>query len=306
MVEIMLSVPAYLDRIGFAGVSAPSAETLRALHRAHMLAVPFENLDIHLGRPIVCDEAGFIHKIVNERRGGFCYELNGAFAALLRALGFQVTLLSARVARADGSTNGPEFDHLTLRVDLPEHQSDNSWTDASRSEAPWLADVGFGDSFVEPLRLEPDLEQAQTGRIYRLVEVEGVFYLEAKADSAAAGRGEGDDQWKRQYSFTQQPRQLSEFAGMCHYHQTSPESHFTRHRICSLATPHGRITLSDLKLIETRDGRREERDLSGEEQWSATLRDLFRVELPELALTLSSLRQRTSQIVGLGGIGLDP
>src|ERR1035438_109494 len=123
----MLYVSAYLERISYLGQVDPSAETLRGLHLAHMLAVPFENLDIHLGRPIVCDEARFLHKIINARRGGFCYELNGAFAALWCALGFNVTLLSARVAGSDGSAS-PEFDHLTLRVDLHEDE-------------PWLADV---------------------------------------------------------------------------------------------------------------------------------------------------------------------
>jgi N-hydroxyarylamine O-acetyltransferase len=202
----MLNVSAYLHRINCAGPAVPTAETLREIHRAHLFAVPFENLDIHLGRKIVCDEAGFLHKIVNERRGGFCYELNGAFAALLRALGFRVTMLSARVARSDGG-DSPEFDHLTLSVDLDE---------------PWLVDVGFGDSFLEPLRLKAMVEQPQIGRTYRLKEVEGVFGLEVMAD----------DKWKREYSFTLQPRQLSEFAYMCHYHQTSPESHFTSKRIC--------------------------------------------------------------------------
>jgi N-hydroxyarylamine O-acetyltransferase len=98
-------------------VDPPSIDLLRALHRAHLFTVPFENLDISQGREILCDETSILHKIVNEHRGGFCYELNGAFAALLRALGFRVTLVSARVAREDGS-HGPEFDHLTLRVDL--------------------------------------------------------------------------------------------------------------------------------------------------------------------------------------------
>jgi N-hydroxyarylamine O-acetyltransferase len=216
--------------------------------------VPFENLDIHLGRKIVCDEDDFLHKIVNERRGGFCYELNGAFASLLRGLGFQVTLLSARVARSDGG-DSPEYDHLTLRVDLDE---------------PWLVDVDFGDSFLEPLRLKATVEQPQIGRMYRLREVEGVFGLEVMAD----------DKWRREYSFTLQPRQLSEFAAMCHYHQTSPESHFTRKRICSRPTPEGRITLSDKTLIETRNGVRQERVLSGEAEWRAKLHELFGVTLP--------------------------
>jgi len=87
----MLNIPAYLERIACAGPVVPTTEVLRDLHRAHMLSVPFENLDIALGRKIVCDEEAFIRKIVERRRGGFCYELNGAFAGLLRAIGFKVT-----------------------------------------------------------------------------------------------------------------------------------------------------------------------------------------------------------------------
>jgi N-hydroxyarylamine O-acetyltransferase len=250
----MLNVPAYLERIRYAGPTSPTPETLQAIHRAHMFTVPFENLDIYLGRTIVCDEARFSRKIVSERRGGFCYELNGAFAALLRALGFQVSLLSARVPCADGS-DGPEFDHLTLRVDL---------------DQPWLADVGFGDGFLEPLHLNSGVEQPQIGRIYRLTDAEGVFRLEVMTD----------DKWKKEYSFTLQPRQLSDFAAMCHHHQTSPDSHFTRNRICSRATAEGRVTLSNDKLIKTRHGIREERVLSGDEERRAILHELFGVTLP--------------------------
>jgi N-hydroxyarylamine O-acetyltransferase len=247
-----MDVAAYLDRIGYYGPLTPNAEVLRKLHRAHMFTVPFENLDIHIGREIVCDEERFIRKIVGERRGGFCYELNGAFAALLRTLGFQVTLLSARVPHADGS-DGPEFDHLALRVDLDE---------------PWLADVGFGESFLEPLRLQSGLEQEQIGRVYRLNSDGGTLDCELKTEGG----------WKKQYSFTLQPRQLSDFADMCHYQQTSPESSFTRKRVCSRATPEGRITLSDGRLIETRNGVRQERVLSDDE-WRGCLRDLFGVFL---------------------------
>jgi N-hydroxyarylamine O-acetyltransferase len=255
----------YLQRVKYVGEVQPKEATLRALHRAHLFAVPFENLDISRGRKIVCDEARFLDKIVNQHRGGFCYELNGAFAALLRVLGFRVTLLSARVAGDDG-TRGPEFDHLALRVDLDE---------------PWLADVGFGECFLEPLRLNSRTEQQQDGRMYRVATVpseEGVLGVEALAEG----------KWKRQYTFTLQPRELSEFAGMCHYHQTSPESHFTRQQICSLATPGGRITLSGTlsdnlsgkKLIEQRGGSRQERLLTGDEEWRATLRERFGIVLP--------------------------
>src|ERR1022692_1281757 len=166
----MLYVSAYLERISYLGQVDPSAETLRGLHLAHMLAVPFENLDIHIGRPIVCDEDRFLHKIINERRGGFCYELNGAFSALLRALGFQVTLLSARVAGADGDTDGPDFDHLTLRVDLP-----GSTNHGLTAEVPWLADVGFGEGLLETLQMEARVfihsATARTLRLCRQVPV---------------------------------------------------------------------------------------------------------------------------------------
>jgi N-hydroxyarylamine O-acetyltransferase len=235
-------------------IDRPSVDLLRFLHRAHLFTVPFENLDIDLGRQISCDEDRILRKIVNEHRGGFCYELNGAFAALLRTLGFRVTLLSGRVAREDGSY-GPEFDHLTLCVDLKE---------------PWLADVGFGEGFLEPLRLDLGMEQAQSGRVYRLTRIDDGLVLEVMAE----GR------WKKEYAFTLHPRELSDFAGMCHYHQTSPESHFTRQRICSLATPEGRVTLSDEKLIETRGSSRQERLLSGDQEWRIKLRELFGVVLP--------------------------
>ncbi len=268
-----MDVQAYLRRIDCQGaltpgldipsIDPPSIGLLRSLHRAHLFTVPFENLDIGLGREIVCDESRILNKIVNQHRGGFCYELNGAFAALLRALRFQVTLLSARVARQDGSY-GPEFDHLTLRVDL---------------EEPWLADVGFGECFLEPLRLDSRMEQAQNGRVYRLTSrpasrstlIDSGFGLEVMVEG----------KWKSEYAFTLQPRKLSEFAGMCQYHQTSPESHFTRQRICSLATPEGRVTLSDNKLIETHGSSRKETLLSGDREWRAKLSELFGVVLPQ-------------------------
>jgi N-hydroxyarylamine O-acetyltransferase len=257
-----MDVQAYLQRIGYQGALTPDIDLLRSLHRAHLFTVPFENLDIHLGREIVCDESRILRKIVNEKRGGFCYELNGAFAALLRALSFRVTLLSCRVARQDGSY-GSEFDHLTLRVDL---------------EEPWLADVGFGECFLEPLRLGSRLEHEQSGRIYRLTSrmtspasTDALFGLEVMAEG----------KWKTEYAFTLQPRELSDFAGMCHYHQTSPESHFTRQRICSLATPEGRLTLSDNRLIETRGALRQETSLSGDHDWQAKLREVFGVVVPE-------------------------
>jgi N-hydroxyarylamine O-acetyltransferase len=244
----------YLHRIGYTGPHGPTATTLHDVHRAHLFTVPFENLDIGLGHKIICEERSFLRKIVDRRRGGFCYELNGAFAALLRELGFKVTLLSARVPRENGS-NAPEFDHLALRVDL---------------EEPWLVDVGFGDSFLEPLRLEPGIEQEQDGRKFRITAQGGVRQVEQSGP-----RGD----WKGQYCFTLIPRRLDEFAPMCHYHQTSPESHFTQKSLCSKAVPGGQVTLSDRRLVITRNGAREERLLNSEQEWHSALWEYFGVVL---------------------------
>jgi N-hydroxyarylamine O-acetyltransferase len=249
-----MDTAAYLARIGYARAVRPDAETLRELHLAHLYTVPFENLDISLGKQICCNEAQLLHKIVNLRRGGFCYELNGAFAALLRALGYRVSLLSARVAREDGSAS-PEFDHLALLAELDE---------------PWLADVGFGDSFLEPLRLRTESEQEQPGGPFRIVPVGNVMIVQRKLAA---------QNWKALYQFTLDPHALEDFEPRCQWQQTSPESHFVQQRICTRATPEGRITLSELKLIRTTHGTREERMLANEEEWRAALVEHFGVRL---------------------------
>jgi len=255
-----MDTSAYLARIGILPPIQPTAEGLRQLQVAHLMSVPFENLDIGLGRAIVLDEEAFFHKVVRRRRGGFCYELNGLFAALLGHLGFQVSLLSARVAKAAGGF-GPEYDHLTLLVEFP------------GGEPSRLADVGFGDCFREPLRFDDPGEQAapisDNGRAYQ---------LRRAADEVTLWRLEGDRVWKPQYLFSPVPRRLQEFAAMCSYQQTSPVSHFTTRRICSRATPAGRITLADLRFIVTENGARSEHTLT-EEQHRAALLEHFGIDL---------------------------
>jgi N-hydroxyarylamine O-acetyltransferase len=251
----MVNLAAYLERIGYSGPVSPDEETLRQIHRAHLLAVPFENLDIAWGKRIEVNQEAFVRKVVERRRGGFCYELNGAFAVLLGALGFRVTLLSARVPREDGSY-GREFDHLALRVDLGQ---------------PWLADVGFGDSFTDPLRLEGDMEQDQTVGRFRIEQAGNALRLE---------RQRADGEWQPEYRFTLEPRRLEEFDDMCYYHQTSSQSSFTQKRVCSLTTPKGRVTLSDMKLITTSDGERVERLLESEAEWRAVLANRFGIVAP--------------------------
>jgi N-hydroxyarylamine O-acetyltransferase len=248
-----MDIQAYLKRIHYHGSLAPTLATLRALHHAHLLAVPFENLDIPLQRPIVLDEARLFDKIVTRRRGGFCYELNGAFAALLRALGFDTQLLAARVFNGQGEL-GIEFDHMALLVQLEER---------------WLADVGFGDSFREPLRLDERDAQREGERAYRIADGEPYWtYFQHE-----------DGDWKAQYVFTLHPYQLADFAGGCHYHQTSPDSPFTRRRVCSRALPDGRVTLSEMKFIATTNGDRSEHDVASEAEYTELLQTHFDIVL---------------------------
>jgi N-hydroxyarylamine O-acetyltransferase len=247
-----MNIDAYLKRINYNGSLEVTAETLRALQVAHLMSVPFENLSIHAGEPIVLDEDALFTKIVDHRRGGFCYECNGLFAGLLRALGFDVVMLAAGVAKNDGAF-GPIFDHMTLMVTLAER---------------WLVDVGFGNSFLEPLLLDTRADQVQGTRAFRLVD---------DGDHSILMRREDGEDWKAQYRFTLQPYTFPDYEETCRFHQTSPDSHFTRGLICSRATEDGRITLSDMHYITTSGPQRlrHEQTLPNREEYDRVLRDQF-------------------------------
>lgn len=245
-----MDAAAYLRRINYDGPVVPSSETLRQLHLAHLLSVPFENLSIHWRQPIVLSDDALFEKIVHRLRGGFCYELNGLFAALLRALGFQVTMLSAEVANAAGEF-GPPFDHMTLMVTLEER---------------WLADVGFGDSFREPLLLDERDPQLQGDEAFRIEETETHLVMSRRA---------ADGEWQPQYRFTLEPHEYADYGEMCRYHQTSPQSHFTQRRICSRATIDGRESLSEMRLITTRGRERKEVELADGTEYEKILKEHF-------------------------------
>lgn len=247
----------YLERINYRDSLEPTLQTLQGLHKAHLQAVPFENLSIYYKQPIILREEALYDKIVRRRRGGFCFELNGLFATLLRELGFEVTQIAASMAHADGKF-GPEIDHLTLLVHLSED---------------WLADVGNGDSFRLPLRMEEGVEYVEgvpSQQSYRMKR-DGEHWIVQRCGS--------DGIWKPEYRFGVQPHKLADFIERCHYYETSPESHFTYGRMCSLATPEGRITVRDLRLITTVLGKKEERVLGSEEEYREVLREWFGVVL---------------------------
>ncbi|KAA3664863.1 MAG: arylamine N-acetyltransferase [Chloroflexi bacterium] len=250
-----MDIHAYIERINYHGPVTPSAQTLHGLQMAHLMTVPFENLSIHAHEPIVLDQMALFDKIVGRRRGGFCYELNGLFAALLNELGFEVTMLAVEVARADGSYT-PPFDHMALMVTL---------------EQRWLVDVGFGDTFREPLLLDNRDVVAENGRFYQIATNNTHHILMEQKDGKP---------WRPQYRFTLQSYDFSDYAEMCHYNQTSPDSHFTQGRVCSLATENGRVTLAEMQFITTTlRGGRQEHQVADETEYARLLHQYFGIKM---------------------------
>lgn len=216
------------------------------LQERHLRAVPFENLSVHLGEDIVLDADALAGKIVKERRGGFCYELNGAFGALLGALGYDVELLAARTI--GGDEPGIPYDHLALRI------------------GDRLVDVGFGRFAHHPLRLDVREDQTDPGGVFRITET-----ADGDLDVFRDGRPE--------YRLETRPRRLRDFVTSCWWHRTSPESHFTRSLVCSILTERGRVTLSGRTLVRTEDGDRDERELPTDAEVLAAYRTYFGITL---------------------------
>ncbi|MEW2316703.1 arylamine N-acetyltransferase family protein [Streptomyces bauhiniae] len=246
---------AYLRRLGAERPARPTTEALRDLHLRHLRAVPFENLSIHLGEQVVLNEEALLDKVVARRRGGFCYELNGAFGLLLASLGYEVQLLAGRVHGDDGL--GIPYDHLALRV-------------RTVDGGDLIADVGFGAHSHGPLDFGERGEQADPGGTFRVVEAGG--------DLDVLRNG------KPQYRLETRPRTLSDFRAGAWWHSTSPKSHFTQSLVCSRITEDGgRITLSGRTLTTTdAEGRKEARELGTDKEVLAVYRDGFGIGLSEV------------------------
>ncbi|MEU1510623.1 arylamine N-acetyltransferase [Streptomyces sp. NPDC005811] len=247
-------VDAYLRRLGVVRPPRPTAAALSELHLRHLLTVPFENLSVQLGERIVLEERRLVEKIVEERRGGFCYELNGAFGTLLTALGFEVTFLAARVFGEPGRLGIP-YDHMALGV-------------RTVDDGAWLADVGFGAHSHHPLRRADRGEQKDPGGVFRIVEAEAGD-LDVVRDGSP------------QYRLEARPRALGDFVAGAWWHSTSPASHFTRSLVCSRVTEDGgRITLSGRRWKVTGpEGESEETELVTDEEVLGVYRERFGIVL---------------------------
>jgi N-hydroxyarylamine O-acetyltransferase len=251
----------YLRRIGIENFDiSVNAESLNHLQKQHLLTVPFENLDIHLKRLIILDTERFYEKIVEEKRGGFCYELNGLFCELLNQIGFSSRLISARVATDNGDFSA-EYDHMTILTKVGGEE--------------FLVDAGFGDFTAEPLKFALDVEQQDKSGAFLIRKHTDEYFEVAKKDGG---------EWKGEYIFKDLARDLAEFTEMCNFHQTSSESHFTRGKVCSLMLENGRKTLTDKTFIETKYGEKNETEINSEEEFNKILAQEFGIESSELPL----------------------
>jgi N-hydroxyarylamine O-acetyltransferase len=248
------SLQAYLDRIGH-GARAASVAELQALHFAHATRIPFENLDILRGIPLRLDTAGLVDKLVARRRGGYCFEQNFLFAAVLRRLGYDVVPLAARVRyRAHGVL--PRT-HMLLLVRF--------------GEGDWIADVGFGgEGLLLPVALREREASRQHAWAYRLVREDAAWVLQSRRQA----------EWSDLYAFTLEPQHPADYEMAHHYMSTHPNSRFTQTLTVQLTGPEVRHVLRNLELIEDRGDGSASRHLAGDDERIEVLDRVFGLRFP--------------------------
>ena len=239
----------YLERIGLPEPPSLDVSGLETLQRAHMTAVPFENLDVFARRGVATSLDWSLPKIIDRRRGGWCFELNGAFDALLTELGFSVRRMAAVVLLQPASDTPT---HLTLEVDLG---------------VPYLVDVGFGDSFIRPLRLDVDAPQDGGS---------GTFLLEPSGETCTLFRLEDEDDPAPQYRFGHEEWDLHAFDDASELLQTAPGLSWTRARFATRLLDGGpdRVTLLEDRIKFRRNGEWTEEPVASQD-WEAELQRWF-------------------------------
>ena len=250
----------YLKRIDYHGVVYTDLPTLQTLQQHHVFSIPFETLDIHNHIPIILRMDSLYQKVILDRRGGYCYELNTLFHRLLNLCGFKVYMIAGRLLHGHGY--GREFEHMALIVELEGKK--------------WLVDVGYGDFSFRPLAIAPGEVQSDGRNFYRIEEK---ITVDGKEYFSVAKWNDSKQAFKIEYIFTLTSRGLHEFAEMNHFHQTSRESHFARSLICSLPTPDGRITLINNKLIRTSDGNKQVKQIVNEDHRDKILEKYFHMDM---------------------------
>ena len=251
----IFNLDSYFERINYKGRTEAGEGALRDIHIAHTLNVPFENLDVFYRRPILLDGASLYKKMVKERRGGYCFEMNGIFSLVLQEMGFKVTNLLARVT-IDGI-------HYTTKT----HQAILVETGGRK----WLADVGFGnDGIIAPLIFEENTEQKQFAHTYRLITHPTLGYVLQK-------KNEGG--YNPLYAFTPDECSPEDFLMSNHFTATFPDSFFLTMRMCTMPTKDGRITLTDshFKVVDKNDV--SEIPIANDDEFNTLLKEHFSLDL---------------------------
>jgi len=253
----LFELTAYLDRIGLAGPVRVDSTGLAIVQRAHRLAIPFENLDILLGRGIELAPDAVFDKLVTRRRGGYCFEQNGLFGQALAAMGFSTRPLMARVWFLDPPAT-PGRTHVILHVTL--------------SGMPWIADAGFGGGYAPPMPLVADRIAEEANVRYRLLR-----------DSAHGWMLErdGGDGWARQFSFTLDEVYDADIAIANHWTSTAPDSRFTNGAFLNRILPDGDVSLIDRRLTRRQPGGGAQREIANAGDYRALLADSFGIALSE-------------------------
>ena len=258
MTEKGFSIDSYFERIIYNGRTDISEETLYELHISHTLNVPFENLDVYYKKPVPLDEASLFNKIVKNRRGGYCFEMNGLFPFVLKRMGFKVTDLLAR-----GTMDGIDYTAKTHQVLLVEI-----------NDKKWLADVGFGnDGIMAPLYLREDQDQRQFAHTYRLLKDPKFGYVLQKKN---------EDRCVNLYAFTMNECYPIDFIMSNHFTATFPESFFTKMRMCTMPTREGRITLTDTRFKIVINGSISETAIENDDQFNAILKENSKLDLKSI------------------------
>ena len=259
-----VDLDAYLERIGLLGRPIADLDGLHAVQRAHRLAIPFENLDIRLGRGIRIDSESVFAKLVTAKRGGYCFEQNSLFADMLVAIGFAVRPLLARVWL--GASDIPGLTHMLLVATI--------------DGKDWIADAGFGGSYTPPMPLADDAEvTAPDGATYRLVADERGWVLLRNGHAGATdGRGAAEG-WVEQYSFTLAPVAQTDLAMSNHWTATAPGTRFVDLVVVSIALPDGFASLTDRAYKRHANGEDDNAEIGDPGVYRQRLRSMFGIDL---------------------------
>jgi N-hydroxyarylamine O-acetyltransferase len=245
-----LDIIAYLERIGYTDVIDVTDEVLTRLHKKHVYQIPFENLDVYYKRIFNLDIRNVYQKVINDKRGGFCYELNLLFNCLLTQIGFTSRIIASRIFNGDG-TVGPEFDHMSIHV---------------KTGKEYLLDVGYGDLFVTPIEITEG------------VQFDGRNYFQInkwnKNEYVISMSGDGLS-FSKKYTFGLDVVDIKDFNTICFDKQTSPTSFFVKNVVCTKPTEKGRVTIFNNKLVEKNGESRMEQVIQSDEHLTRCLKDKF-------------------------------